>query len=285
VIYGIKLAVKYLLGKDVAGRKLPLYPDDTFIVSYPRSGNTWTRFLIANLIHADEPVTFANIENVIPDMNALPTRRLKKMPRPRLMKSHEYFDPRYKKLVYLVRDPRDVALSLYHFHRKSRTIEDGYPIDLYLTRFLKAELEEDTSWGEHVASWLATRQNSSGFLLVRYEDLLENPHHQLARIADFLGIVAGPERVALAVERSSADRLRKLEKVEGEKWVTTEGRRRDIPFVGSAKSGVWKDKLPTSSVTRIESAWRDLMERLGYELSMPAGATSDPPVVPEQHQA
>ena len=50
-------ALKHLRGQDAAGRNLSVYPDDTFIVSYPKSGNTWTRFLVASLIHSEEPLT------------------------------------------------------------------------------------------------------------------------------------------------------------------------------------------------------------------------------------
>jgi len=45
----------------------------------------------------------------------------------RIIKSHEYFDPRSKKVIYIVRDPRDVALSYYDFSRKYRQIDDSYP--------------------------------------------------------------------------------------------------------------------------------------------------------------
>ena len=88
---------KYILGLDIAGRDFTIFPDDTFIVSYPRSGNTWTRFLIANLIHPNEPVTLQNIERIVPDTHALSKKFLKTVPRPRILKSHQYFDSRYKK--------------------------------------------------------------------------------------------------------------------------------------------------------------------------------------------
>jgi hypothetical protein len=263
MIYGIKFVASYLLGIDIAGRDVAVFPDDAFIVSFPRSGNTWTRFLIANLINTEEPVTFSNIERVIPDTSSLSSRTLKRIPRPRILKSHEYFDPRYQKVVYLVRDPRDVLISLYHFRRKCRMIDDNYPIEKYVMRFLEGDM--DVSWGEHVGSWLGARGKHDGLLLVRYEDLLEDPSRQLRRIAAFLGVDASPERAALAIERSAADRLRKLEKVESEKWVTTKGRRRDVPFVGAAKSGGWRSYLPRISAELIESAWGDLMKTLGYE--------------------
>jgi Sulfotransferase domain len=268
VLYGIKFVTSYLLGTDIAGRNLKVFPDDTFIASYPRSGNTWTRFLIANLVHPERPVTFANIETIIPDATALSSRELKRVPRPRLIKTHEYFEPRYRRVIYLVRDPRDVALSLYNFRRKYGSVDDSSPIEQYVAeRFLPGDL--DIPWGEHVGSWLGTRMNQPGFLLVRYEDLLHDPTRELCRLASFLGIAAGTEMLSQAIERSSANRLRALEKVEHEAWVTTKGKRADVPFIAEAVAGAWKQKLPEASVALIESAWGHLMNSLGYETRAP----------------
>lgn len=264
MLYGIKYITRYLMGWDVAERSMAVYPDDTFIVSYPRSGNTWTRFLIANLLHPEEPVTFATIESVIPDAAALSSRSMKRVPRPRMVKTHEYFDPRYRKLIYLVRDPRDVAVSLFQFRRKSGLIGDSCSIERYVSeRFIKGDL--DVSWAEHVGSWLGARQKHPGFLLVRYEDLQGDVTAQLLRMAGFLGVDATADRVATAVERSRAERMRKLEKTEHELWVTTKGRRTDIPFVGVATSGRWSESLPKSAAALIESEWGELMTSLGYQ--------------------
>lgn len=266
MLYGIKFVASYLLGTDIAGRNLRVFPDDTFIASYPRSGNTWTRFLIANLMFPDRPVTFANIETFIPDATALSSRQLKRVPRPRLIKTHEYYEPRYRKVVYLVRDPRDVVLSLYNFRRKYRSVDDSYPIERYVAeRFLPGDM--DVSWGEHVGSWLGTRMNQPGFLLVRYEDLLQDPLRELGRLASFLGVDGSAETLAQAIEKSSANRLRQLESVEHEAWVTTKGKRADVPFIAEAVAGAWKQKLPEPSVALIESSWGHLMNHLGYETS------------------
>jgi len=276
MLYGIRYVVSYFLGTDVAGRGMAVYPDDTFIVSYPRSGNTWTRFLIANLMHSEAPVTFANIEQLIPDSTALSNRAMKRIPRPRLVKSHEYFEPRYAKVIYLVRDPRDVAISLYHFRRKYRWVDDSYPLEKYVAeRFIPGDM--DVSWGEHVGSWLGARAKHPGFLLVRYEDLRRDTFKQLHEIAGFLGVDATPDRVALAVQRSDADRLRELEKAEHEEWITTKGKRADVPFIATAEAGTWKQSLPSAATERIETAWGGLMKSLGYELTNSERATAAPP--------
>lgn len=271
MIYGVRRVIQYLMGKDIAGRKLAVYPDDTFIVSYPRSGNTWTRFLIANLLHAEEPATFANIERLIPDCEAQSSRYMKSIPRPRVIKSHEYFDPRYKKVIYIVRDPRDVVLSYYDFQRKYRQIEDGFPLPRYVRDFTEGRLNSADwgTWAENVATWYYTRNGTSGFLLLRYEDMVAQTGPELAKIARFFGVEASAALVRQTIERSSAEEMRKLEKAQGAEWVSTKNKRSDIPFVRTATSGGWKSKLPAESVQVIENAWGPLMRALGYETAEP----------------
>ena len=268
MIYGIKRVAKVLLGKDIAGRDFAVYPDDTFIVSYPRSGNTWTRFLIANLVHPDEPATFANIERLVPDSEAQSSRYFKSLPRPRLIKSHQYFDPRYKKVIYIVRDPRDVALSYYDFQRKYRQIEDGYPLSQYVDDFVGGRLSSVDwgTWGENVGSWVSARQKHAGFLLLRYEDMVADTERELAKIARFMSIAPDHDALAKAINLSSADRMRSLEQTQGSEWVSTKNKRSDIPFIRTASSGGWRTLLPANAIAAIESMWGPLMSMLGYEL-------------------
>jgi hypothetical protein len=277
MMYGIKRVVRYFLGTDIAGRALAVYPDDTFVVSYPRSGNTWTRFLIANLLQPHQAVTFANIERIIPDSEAHSNRYLKRIPRPRIIKSHSYFDHRYKKVIYIVRDPRDVVLSYYDFQRKYRHIKDDYPVLSYVSNFITGKLgsAEWGTWGENVGSWLATRAGKADFLLLRYEDMKNNAEQELGKVASFLGIERSPALLANAVEQSSADRMRILEKNQSHQWVATRNRRDDIPFVRSAVSGSWKSKLPAAAVAEIEAAWGSLMRDLGYATGTQLHSGSD----------
>ncbi len=288
----------YLLDNDVAGRAFQVFPDDVFLVSYPKSGNTWTRFLLGNLMNIDCRITFSNVEVKVPDIYGASKNTLKKTPRPRLLKSHECFDPRYRRVVYIVRDPRDVALSAYHYDRKGRNIPDDFPIETYVTtRFMKTDEYFGTwgehagswlvnsknilhmsrlkneflgtmgSWGENVMSWLGARGHDREFLLVRYEDLLQDTHREMTRISEFLGLHVSPEQIAKAVELSSADNMRKLEVAQADQWATTKPSRKDINFVRAAKSGQWQGALPKAAVAEIESAWGPVMQLLGYPLS------------------
>jgi hypothetical protein len=257
-------ATRRVLGHTSPGRYFDVFDDDVFLVSFPKSGNTWTRFLIANLLHPDEPANFGNIDRLIPESEGLTRNELQRVPRPRIMKSHEYFDPRFRKVVYIVRDPRDVAISQFHFYRKRRRISDDYSIERFVTRFIAGDTSDYGSWGDNVASWLVARQKSSDFLLLRYEDLLAQTVAELTRVASFMGVSPTPELVAQAVERSSVDQMRKLEQGNATASVTR-NTRQDIPFVRAAGSGGWRSTLPEKSVAELESAWAPLMKWLGYE--------------------
>jgi hypothetical protein len=258
--------MRRLTDRHAPGRNLEVWDDDTFLVCYPKSGSNWVRFLVANLINPWEPVTLLSAERVIPFVEAAPKRHFDRMPRPRVIKSHYPFHHPYKKVVYVVRDPRDVVISQYFYHLKRRYITDGYSMDRFTSRFVDGAVCSYGSWGEHVASWVGARRSDPNFLLIRYEDLLRQTTSELARIAKLLRVDASAERLTAAVELSSAERMRKLEKVEGEIWNPTRGTRQDISFVRAAKEGQWHTALRNLSVARIETAWGDLIQMLGYQL-------------------
>lgn len=276
----LKATRDFLLHRKPAGRQMTVLPDDLFIVSYPKSGNTWTRFLLGNLIYQDEPVTFRNVESRIPSIYIFSDRRLLQLPR--IFKSHDCFDPRYRKVIYIVRDPRDVTVSAYHYSIKVKLLPDTCPMEEFVPLFMSGTfgsgLLADPRWGswyDNVASWLAMQHNRK-FLLLRYEDMLNDAARELRKVADFLGTNATAERITRAVELSSADKMREMEKTQSKDWQLTKETRQDKPFVRKARAGGWKSEMPPAAVAQLEAQWGGLMRTLGYSLTAPSGqATRD----------
>ncbi|GAB5497555.1 MAG: sulfotransferase domain-containing protein [Phycisphaerales bacterium] len=245
-------------------RQHTFFDDDIFLVSYPKSGNTWTRFLVANLMNPNEDVSFTNIERLVPEIYLNYDAQLLGLPRPRVFKSHDPYDPRYRRAVCIVRDPRDVAVSYFTYAKKIKKVAPDAGFDEYMERFMSGTIDAFGSWGENVGSWLGARMGTDGFFVVRYEDLLADGHAQMVRLASFLGIDATDELVSRAIEQSSIDRMRSLEKTQQSDWKMTKHSDTSVSFFRSGQSGGWKDDLPEKWVDEIWSAWGDTMTELGY---------------------
>lgn len=275
--------VQYAFGRTKLSRRVPVLEDDTFLVSYPRSGNNWARFLLANLMDPGASVSFANIDRRVPFVYNHTRRSLAKIPRPRLLATHEYFDPRYPRVIYVVRDPRDVVVSLYHLNLRQQLIEDGYPWELYVPRFLRGDLPDwgPWTWADHLASWVAARGNESSFFFARYEDIQADTAGTLKRMAEFLFLKRSPEELAQVAQASSADKMRAFEKEAGDAWPSGRKLRKEIPFVRSAQAGGWRRFLSEELAAQMEIAWGHLLDQLGYEITTVEGrnALSRKPLV------
>lgn len=258
-----RLALSYLVGQQSMIKGVDSCDDDFWIVSYPKSGNTWTRFLVANLISRGEPVDWSTIERQVPDIYYGRDPQFRKLPRPRYFKSHEAYQPSYRRVVFIVRDPRDVAVSYYHFVRKSKWLPENASMDEFMALFLAGRVDPYGSWGENVGSWLGARRNTPNFMTVRYEDLLADTEGQLALVAAMMGLNVDRGQLRAAVENSTADNMRALEKKQQNQHKLTQAGS-DIPFVRAAKADQWQTELPADYARQIEAIWGESMRELGY---------------------
>ena len=248
-----------------AARGLTVRETDVFLVSYPRSGNTWLRFLLANALRPSEQATFANFGEVVPDIYDESDRDLLRRPSPRVLKSHEPFDESYRRVLYVVRHPADVAVSYYHYLIKTRQIPPGYDVAWFVESYVDGRLDGFGTWGEHVGGWLDARGGDDEFVLLRYEDVLEAPETALRAALKLVGTEIGDAAVAQAVSRSTADELRRLERETGHALATFRGSRLEDPFIRYARAGTASEELSPALVEQIVEAWPEVLGRVGYE--------------------
>ena len=177
---------------------------DILLASYPRSGNTWMRYLLANLLFPDKKWHINNIAQVIPDLGEpFPDPYL--APSPRIFKTHFPRPVNSCRAIYIYRDGRDVALSFHDYRRKLRGEEVAFSdfLESMLTNGLKFG-----SWQSHVDSWMNAASGGS-LLPVQYESMCRDLVAEMRRVAVFLGHTWSEPMILRAAERASREQIRK----------------------------------------------------------------------------
>lgn len=268
-----------------------------WIASYPKSGNTWMRAFLANLLSdSKEPVPFEEISGLCPgealkvyyhkfygpdfpvDNNLevcrtrtdLQQRLAASSQLPIFLKTHSYlgqangFDMINTQItlgsIYMVRNPLDVAISAApHFN-----VSIDQSIKLMATAHMASQsqgklvFEKTTDWSTHVRSW--TPEGHPNFLVLRYEDMLEDPLSTFGKAVKFLNIKKPQKDVRRAIKNSSFKTLQTMEKAKdfGEKPDHAKS------FFRKGSSGQWQDVLTKDQVASIIDTHREQMERFGY---------------------
>ena len=236
---------------------------DCWLVSYPRSGNTWLRFIVGNLIYGKREISFKTIDDLIPDIYARNSRRIERQKPPRVFKSHEPYNNLYEKVVYLVRNPFAVCNSYFRYLLKTGAYENEEDFDPYFNKFLKGELDDFGSWKENVASWIYARKNNRNFLFLNYDLMRENPIGEVGRLAKFLGIKSDRRHLDEVIQLCSMDRLKKLEDSQWKSWSSTAGTRRDLRFIDSSEN-LKGNYLSESQKMGLRTEFDPVMAELGY---------------------
>ena len=259
IIQSLKLIKKFLLLYPPA-ENLKTRKGDIFIVSYPKSGNTWVRALLMNYFYPKS--SFHKIDKKIPDIYKISKLRSYLMFSKRIFKSHESVNSNYAKVIYIVRNPISVCFSYENF---SKNIEKRKFVNFnsYLNNFLTGKLDRFGSWSNHVEGWFKWgNKNRVNFHLVRYEDLVNDPHSELGKIITFLNEKVDNEKINNTIKINSFSNL-KLKENNGQlNWKSI-----DYNYNGSFfyKRGNYKKDPRYSKVQKIITyKWANSMKIFKY---------------------
>lgn len=245
---------------------LKVYGDDTFLVSYPRSGNTWIRFLLGTAM-STKKIDWHNFETVIPDIYRNTHQELEALERPRIIKSHHSFDKRYPKVIYVIRDVRDVYISYYKFHLKFKSKNVEISRDEFLDRFINGGLDDFGTWRQNVLSWTSKQEElPNGLLLLKYEELKTNPSNTLRDLAQFIGIELSEDSIEKAVGWTSLENMKLLEKQQTDASLFKNSKK-GMDFTNNGLPKGWRNMLSDNEIEIITESNRDVLERFGYEIS------------------
>jgi len=229
--------------------------DDIFIVGYPKSGNTWFQDLAAALAFGALPefAPLILVQDLVPDVHAVP--HYKRHATPMFFKSHAMPTPDYKRVVYLLRDGRDVMVSYYHQLVDLMNVK----VD-FLEAVRTGAYFFPCKWHEHVEAWLAN-PHAAKMIVINYKDLKNNTVHELQRFCDFAGLKRSPEFLKMIAEETTFEKMRDREikwRLDDPKWPQGKTfRRRGVV-------GGYKDEMPPEVLSAFLKDSGETLRRCGY---------------------
>jgi hypothetical protein len=253
---------------------LGLKPEDAFLASFPRSGSTWLRFMLFEVL-CGEDAGFRKIEHRLPEIHVHRGIQPILPGGGRLIKTHEKYRSDYKKAVLLVRDGRDAFLSIYNSFvalGMAPIVSKG-DIDSFLLSYLQGRALQMGSWQDHTRSWLESPLAKNGNLMVvRYEDLRKNPEEMVGQLLQFVGITPDARAIRRAIENNTLQQMRAKEdsaKKAGEHSILLGRRTAAVDevsrFVRKGAVAGWRGKLTDAQVKIFQQYAGDTLEAVGYE--------------------
>jgi hypothetical protein len=269
-----------------------------WLASYPKSGNTWMRAFLCNLVaNPTRPISINELGRFSPhaadadfysqfsdksaeeltydDLAIIRPRVHREIANLRpgrvFVKTHSFLGESCDistitpdvtaAAIYIVRNPLDVCLS---FSRHT-----GLTIDDSIERIAKENtagiemlgtqvLEPIRSWSINVQSWTAVDQPN--LLVVRYEDMLDRTFETFQKVAKFLGLGALESTIRTAIQFSSLEELQRQEYAQGFK----EASGHSSKFFGSGQDGKSESLLTKQQIERLVSDHRQQMECFDY---------------------
>ena len=264
--------------------RLPLDGDDVFLASWPRSGNTWFRCIVAHLLFPDAPpAKLSDLNTLVPDIHVhVPAKQDGQC---RVIKTHEpwgerhgMFDAKlYRRFIYIVRHPCDAIESWY-----DRLVHgaggcgwmDGTTLHDFMRQCIHGACRYG-AWADHVRSWQFAAERRAA-LWIRYEDALAEPRAAIAQVARFLGAPADADTITWVAAQTDIESMNRLnangplldpgyEFIRGDAWQ----RQTKARLSASDRAAVWQ-------------AWGSVMTAWGYDVSgavaleRPGGARDAP---------
>jgi alcohol sulfotransferase len=252
---------------------------DVLVISHTKSGRTWLRIMISHLYHlaygtpANAIIGFDNLHRLEPAIPRIYFNRDTRVPT--LNRDNGFVAaPRDRRTLFLVRDPRDVAVS-FHFHvcnRASARELHRKGIAKQAKSLPLFDFVTDPALGiprviEHYNRWHEEMQDMPRALVIRYEDLHADPVATLGQVMRFIDREYDRDRLARAVQFASFDNLARKEKsgfFDSGRMQTTNPEDAGSRKVRRGKVGGYRDYFTPEQITVIEGLMARLHPDYGY---------------------
>nr|XP_014342706.1 PREDICTED: sulfotransferase 4A1 isoform X1 [Latimeria chalumnae] len=259
---GVRLP-PFCRGKMEEIANFPVRENDIWIVTYPKSGT--------GLITPAGEVLYLSTEQAdrLPHLGLIPTlegplpggKMVKELTSSRLIKSHlpyrflptDLHDGE-SKVIYMARNPKDLVVSYYQFHRSLRTMSYRGTFQDFCRRFMNDKLGYG-SWFEHVQEFWEHRMDSN-ILFLKYEDMHKDLGALVEQLVRFLGLSYDKAQLEAVVEHCHQ--------------VIDQCCNAEALPVGRGRVGLWKEIFTVSMNERFDMVYKQKMGKsdLSFDFSL-----------------
>ena len=259
--------------------------DDVWLLSFPRSGTSWTHEVLCSVLYGGDVAAlneaqrrgeiskFQPIEIGIGAASAIAERiaRWQALPSPRVIPTHvppHLFSKRALTLtcrrVYILRDPRDVAVSRYYFHRSNRLLGPYKGTwEEFFECFARGQVTYG-SWFEHTRAWWAhAKAHPDEVLVLPYERLKNDMPASLRRLGAFLGRTLSDAAIAAIAEHTS------FQSMSANPFTNRANNPimdfSVAPFLRKGEIGDWRRHVTPEQAARIRALWDQTLRGTGIE--------------------
>ena len=234
---------------------------DTFIVTYPKCGTTWTQHIVWMLSHDGKPLPLdKNINLEVPHLEEVGSDFVKSLSEPRFIKTHLTYDLNPynpdSKYIYIARNPFDCAVSFYYHTQgfiKHYDFAEG-TFDDFFECFINGEVDCG-DYFDNLLSWVQ-HKNDQNVLFLTYESMKNNPKINIIAIAKFLGDnyvekVQNTQILESILHHTSFTSMSKNQS----RW-SSQRPVNMTPFIRKGKVGDWKSHFSVSQTQRLSQKLR-----------------------------
>ncbi|XP_073512359.1 sulfotransferase 2B1-like isoform X2 [Phyllobates terribilis] len=250
-----------------AENQFEILDDDVYNVTFPRSGTNWM-IVILNLIKHKGDVAKSSLLPIYhrsPWYEASGTEEIiKKMNSPRILTSHlpqhifaKSFSKSKAKIIYTMRDPRDIIVSMFHFTKILSIFEEAEDFEKFIDDFILGKVLYG-SWFDHVKGWIKMKDDSR-FFFVTYEELLQDLRGCVVRICKFLGQDLDDAQIDLVVEHSS---FKAMKENVMSNWthLPSKMRKSKGSYMRKGQAGDWKNHFTVAQSEYFDKIYKEKMK-------------------------